>query len=62
MVHYRLFFFIFIFSTVNSKFVHIKILPKNGFEPRTSDTGSDRSASWATACLQLQSLIDADDA
>ena len=37
-------FFIFAFSTVNSNYVHYKILPMTGFELRTSSIGSDRSA------------------
>ena len=43
-----LFFFIFVFSTVNSKYVDYKILLMTGFEPQTSGIGSDRSANWAT--------------
>ena len=31
-----LFFFIFVFSTVNSKYIQYKILPMTGFEPRIS--------------------------
>ena len=38
------FFFIFVFSTVNSKYVHYKILPMTIFKPQTSGIGSDRSA------------------
>ena len=38
------FLFIFVFSTVKSKYVHFKILPMTGFESRTSGIGSDRSA------------------
>ena len=41
--------FIFVSSTVNRKYVHYKNLPFNGFEPRTSGFGSNRSANWATA-------------
>ena len=36
--------FIFVFSTVNRKYVHYKILLMTGFEPRISGIGSDRSA------------------
>ena len=43
-----LFFFIFVFSTVNSKYVQYKILLMTGFEPWTSEIGSDRSANSAT--------------
>ena len=43
-----LFFFIFVFSTVNSKFVQYNILPMIGFELRTSGIGRNRSASLAT--------------
>ena len=42
--HSRPLFFTFVFSTVNRKFVHYKILPMTGFELRTSGIGSDRSA------------------
>ena len=38
-------FFVLVFSTQLT--VH-NILPMNGFEPRTSSIGSDRSANWAT--------------
>ena len=39
-----LFFFIFDFLAVNSKYVLYKILLMPGYEPRTSGIGSDRSA------------------
>ena len=39
-----LFFFNFVFSTVNSKHIQYKILPITGFEPRISTVGSERSA------------------
>ena len=42
------FFLIFVFSTVNSKFVHRKILPMTGFEQQTSDIASDHSVNWVT--------------
>ena len=42
------FFFIFVFSTGNSKCVHYKKNLMVGFEPQTSDTGCDHSADWAT--------------
>ena len=38
------FFFVFVYSTVNSKLVHYKTLPVTGFEPWTSGIGSNRSA------------------
>ena len=45
-----LFFFIFVFSTVNSKYAHYKILPMAGFEPKSTGIRSNRSAAnWATA-------------
>ena len=43
-----LFCFIFVFSTVNSKYVLYKILPMIGFEPLISGIGSNRSANWAS--------------
>ena len=42
------FFCIFVFSKVNSKYVHYLIFPMTGFEPRTSGIVSDHSANWAT--------------
>ena len=39
-----LFIFIFVFSTINSKYVHYKILLMTGFELQTSGIGSDHSA------------------
>ena len=49
MRHSRnLFFFISVFSTVNSKYVHYKFSPMPGFKLRTSGVGSDRSANQAT--------------
>ena len=42
------FFFIFVFSTVNSKYVQYEMLPMTGFERWTSGIGRDRSANWAT--------------
>ena len=42
------FFFIFIFSNVNSYYVHYDILPLAGFEPRTSGIGSNRSTNCVT--------------
>ena len=42
-----LFFFIFVSSTVNSKYV--QILPMTGFEPQTSGVGSNRTANWGTS-------------
>ena len=38
------FLFIFVFSTVTSKYNQCKILPMTGFEPRISGIGSDGSA------------------
>ena len=43
-----LFFFIYVLSTVNSKYIHYIILPMTGFELRTSGIGCDRSTNWAT--------------
>ena len=53
------FFFIFVFSTINSKYVHYKILLMTGLEPRTSEIGSERSANWATTAVHeiLQMLF-----
>ena len=48
------FFFIFVFSTVDSKYVHYKILPTTGFELWTSDIRSDCSADWATSTIHPQ--------
>ena len=48
-----LFFFIFVFSTVNSKYIQYKILPMTGFEPQISGTGSNRSANCATTTAQI---------
>ena len=42
----------FVFSTVNCKYVHYKILPLTGFEPQTSGVGSNLSANWATTNSQ----------
>ena len=39
---------IWVFSSVESKYVHCKILPMTGFEPWASGIGSERSANWAT--------------
>ena len=47
-----LFFFIFVFATVNSKHVQYKVLPMAGFEPQISGTRSVRST--ATAAAQVQ--------
>ena len=52
-----LFFFIFVFSTVNSKYNQCKILPMTGFEPRISGFGSDRSANWATTTAQSDTSL-----
>ena len=38
------FFLFFVFSSVKSKYVHYKILPMTGFEPRRSGIGSIPSA------------------
>ena len=43
-----LFFFIFVLSTVSSKYAHYRILLVTGFEPWISGIGGDRSANWAT--------------
>ena len=47
------FLFIFVFSTVNSNYVHYKILPMTGVEPRISFIRSDCSANWATTTTLL---------
>ena len=47
------FLFIFVFSTVNSNYVHYKILPMTGVEPRISCIRSDYSANWATTTTLL---------
>ena len=44
-----LFFFVFVSSTVNSKYV--QILPMTGFEPKTSGVGSNRTANLGTSTL-----------
>ena len=46
------YFFIFVFSTISSKYVHHIILQVTRFEPRTSRIGGDHSANWATACFR----------
>ena len=38
-----LYFLHFVFSTVNSMYVHYKVLPMTGFEPRTFDIQRDHS-------------------
>ena len=43
-----LFFFIFVFSSGNSKYIKCKILAMTEYETRISGIGSDRSANWAT--------------
>ena len=40
--------FIFVISTVNSKFVRFEISPMTGFELRASGIWSNYSANWAT--------------
>ena len=40
--------FIFVFSTLYSKYVHYKIPLMTGFEPRTSGIRSNRSVNWVT--------------
>ena len=42
------FFFIFVFSSGNSKYIKCKILAMTEYETRISGIGSDRSANWAT--------------
>ena len=42
------FSFFRIFDRVDSKQWSIKISPMTGFEPLTSDVGSDRFTNWAT--------------
>ena len=51
------FFFIFVFSTVSSKYGHSTILPMIGFEPQTSGMGSIRSANCATTTGQMFSFL-----
>ena len=46
-----------IFSTANSEYVQNKILPMIGFELRTFERGSNRSANWATATAQCPTLF-----
>ena len=48
-----LFFFIFVFSIVASKYVQCKILPMTILELRTSSFGSDHTANWATTTAQV---------
>ena len=43
---------IFVFSTVNSEYVHFKILP-TGFELRTFGIGSNHSVSWPTTTFPV---------
>ena len=47
---------IFVFATVNSKYVNDKIVPMAGFEPRTCGIGSYRSANWAKPTIMLNIL------
>ena len=47
MGHFRIVFF-FVFSAVDSKYVHYKFLPLTAFKLRSSGIGSDHSANWAT--------------
>ena len=51
------FFFIFVFSTVNSKYVRYKTLSMSGFEPLTYGIGSDGSANWAKTTAQGHNII-----
>ena len=46
------FYIYFVFSTVINKFGHEKILPRAGFELRTSGIGSDLSVNWSTTTSQ----------
>ena len=55
--HSRHLFLCFVFSTVNSKYVHYKILPMTGFEPWTSAIESDRSTNWATTISQEKKIL-----
>ena len=55
MGHSRpLFLYFRLFNAVNSKQINVqdKSLPMTGFEPETSDFGSDRSTNWATTTAQ----------
>ena len=45
-------FFIFLFWTANSKYVHYKLLPVTGFDLRTYGIGRNSSATWATSTAQ----------
>ena len=44
--------FIFVFSIINSKNVHNKILPMTGFKQRNSVIGSSQPANWAITTAQ----------
>ena len=48
-----LFLYFRLFNTVDSKMFNINFLPMTGFEPRTSEIGSDRSTNWATTTAHL---------
>ena len=47
----------FIFSTVNIKYVHYKILLMTGLKPWTSAIASDRSSNWATTTAHSLILL-----
>ena len=52
------FLFTFVFSTVDGKYVHCKMLLMSGFEPWTSGIGINHSANWAaTAALILFTFV-----
>ena len=48
--------FIFVFSTLNSKYVHYKILQMTGFEPWTSGRWNNHSADWVTTSITFSFL------
>ena len=50
-------FFIFVFSTVDSKSVQYKILPMTGFKLRISDIRSDHSANWDTTAARIWYIL-----
>ena len=45
------------FNTVVSRYVHFKMLPVTGFEPRTSVIGNNRSPIWATTTSQSSKFV-----
>ena len=45
--------FIFLLSTINSKYVRCNFLPMTEFEPLTSGIGSNHYANWATTTVTI---------